>query len=147
MRNSRIAAALLVAALAGCGTTERFKEKMSGFVGQPESAVLAAYGAPTSFYQATDGTRAIRYRRGGTTVMPGLTTYQPVRVNTTGTASFSQNVLRPPVNATYSQQSTAMVPVQGAPTSINLWCEVTFMLDLKGIVQSWSADGNHCTAK
>lgn len=141
----RKAALLAVAtAITGCATSGRFTEKMDGFVGQPEAVLVGTYGPPQSSYQLTDGSRVIQYTRGQTMVMPGATTYEPVRTTTTGNITMRQGAQR--ATGTYGQTSTSYVPQQSPGTTLAFWCTVTFTISKDGVVQRWSAEGNNCVA-
>lgn len=133
------------AALAGCATQEKFSAKMNGFVGQPESAVVMAYGVPTGSYPLNDGSKVLQYSRSRNVVLPGATTYQPVTTNTYGNVNLNRGIYGS-TYGNYSQTSTTMVPQTGPATNIGLSCTVNFMISSAGVVQSWKAEGNHCVS-
>ena len=135
----------LLAITAGCATTQKFKTKMDGFIGQPEIAVVSMYGPPQGAYTLNDGSKVIQYTRGGNLVLPGATTYQPVTTRTTGNLTLNQGLKQ--TTGDYSQQSTTYIPTQAPATNIALSCTVTFTIDLSGIVQRWAASGNHCVSQ
>lgn len=135
--------AILAATLAGCATQEKFNAKMDGFVGQPESALVMAYGVPTGTYPLGDGTKVIQFSRSRNMVLPGATTYQPITSNTYGNVNVNRGVYGT-TSGNYSQTSTVMVPQTGPAINITQSCSVNFMISSAGIVQSWKAEGNHC---
>ena len=133
---------LLVAGLAGCATSAKFTEKMNGFVGKPEVAVISTYGAPDRSYGLQDGSRVIQYTKDRRVMLPGAVTTTPVRTNTTGNLTLNQGMTQ--TNGTYNQQSTTYVQQQGPGTSIRFSCTVIFTIDSSGVVKSWSSNGNDC---
>lgn len=143
---SLIAAAAAALVLAGCATHGKFVTKMDGFIGQPESVIVGMYGPPQSSYVLGDGSRVLQYTRGRQMVLPGATTYQPVRTTTTGNMTLQQGMSLQQTTGIYSATSTAWVPQQGAPTTINLSCTVNFTIGADGVVQRWASEGNHCVA-
>ena len=142
----RLIAAAAALVLAGCATTGKFTAKMNGFVGQPESVIVGMYGPPQSSYRLGDGSRVLQYTRGGQVTMPGATTYQPVRTSTTGSMTLQQGLSLQQTTGTYNATSTAWVPQQAAPTTLNLYCTVNFTIGADGLVRQWSANGNHCVS-
>lgn len=130
--------------LVGCATSQKFASKMDGFIGQPEIAVISVYGVPQGTYTLTDGTKVITYTRGSNMVLPGATTYEPVRTTTTGNLTLNQGLRQATGN--YNQQSTSYVPTQAPATNIALSCTVTFTVDTQGIVRRWASNGNHCVS-
>jgi len=134
-----------VAALAGCATQAKFQVKMDRFIGQSEALVVGTYGPPQNSYVLNDGTKVLQYTRGGTILMPGVTTSQPVTTNTTGSMTVNQGMRT--TTGTYNQTSTTYVPQQTAAVPINLSCTVNFTVDKEGIVRRWSAEGNHCVSQ
>ncbi len=135
---------LAAALLAGCATTAKFEAKMNGFVGQPEGVIVGTYGPPNAAYALADGSRVIQYTRGSQVMLPGATTYQPVTGRTTGNVTLTQGSSM--TTGTYSQQTTAMVPVQQPGTQLTMFCTVNFTIDSGGVVRSWNANGNRCVA-
>lgn len=136
---------LLAVFLAGCATAGKFNTKMNGFIGGDEAEVVSIYGPPQSVYPLTDGGRVISYTRGGSMVLPGVTTMQPVTTNTTGNITINQGLGQ--TTGMYSQQSTTYVQQQAPSTTLNLSCTVNFTVDAQGIIRAWSATGNHCVSK
>ena len=59
-----VIACLAIVTLAGCEA--QYRADMNKFVGQPETALVAALGAPTRAYQAADGSRVLTYFQGET---------------------------------------------------------------------------------
>lgn len=131
--------------LTGCATSQKFTAKMDGFIGQPEIVVVSTYGPPQGAYTLNDGSKVIQYTRGSNLVLPGAVTYQPVRTTTTGNLTLNQGLQQTTGN--YTQQSTTYVQNQAPATNIALSCTVTFTIDPSGVVQRWSASGNHCVSK
>ena len=142
MRNAGVIVA--VALLAGCATQEKFQAKMDRFVGQSEAVIVGMYGPPQSSYVRKDGSKVLQYMRGGTMVMPGVTTYQPVTTNASGNMTLNQGMRT--TMGTYNQTSTTYVQQQGPAIPINLSCTVNFTIDKGGIVRRWNAEGNHCAS-
>ncbi len=134
-----------VVVIAGCATQAKFQVKMDRFIGQPEGLVVGTYGPPQNSYVLNDGTKVIQYMRGGTILMPGVSTSQPVTTNTTGSMTINQGVRT--TTGTYNQTSTTYVQQQGPAVPINLSCTVNFTVDREGIVRRWSAEGNHCVSQ
>ncbi|HEY8010473.1 MAG TPA: hypothetical protein VIE67_05690 [Rudaea sp.] len=143
MRSIAIIVALV--AISGCATQAKFQAKMDRFVGQPEAAVVGTYGPPQNSYILNDGTKVLQYTRGGTMVIPGATTYQPVTTNTAGNVTLNQGMRT--TTGTYNQTSTTYLRQQGPAIPINLSCTVNFTVDKEGVVRRWSAEGNHCVSK
>lgn len=141
----RIGLLICAVAVTACATTEKFNAKMNGFVGQPDAVVVGMYGPPDSSYTLADGSKVIQYTRGGTGVLPGATTVEPITTNTRGTMSIDLGI-RAPVTGTYSQTSTTYVTQQGPATTVSLSCTVRFTIDPAGIVRKWAASGNNCTS-
>jgi len=137
--------ATLTVALTGCATQAMFQAKMNNFIGQSEAVVIGVYGPPQSSYVLGDGTTVIQYTRGGTMVMPGATTYQPVTTNTYGNMTLNQGLNTTTGN--YNQTSTTYVQQQGPAIPINLSCTVNFTIDKEGIVRRWNSEGNHCVSQ
>jgi hypothetical protein len=137
-----LAGALLVA---GCATSAKFVTKMDAFIGQPEVAVISAYGVPQGTYALQDGSKVLQYTRASNMVLPGATTMQPVTTNTTGNVTMNQGMRQSTGN--YTQQSTTYVPTQGPAMNIALSCTVTFTVDKEGIVRRWNSNGNHCVSQ
>lgn len=135
---------LLAAALAACATNGKFQAKMNSFIGQPEIALVGALGQPAGRYETADGAKVISFARSGQMVLPGAQTTTAVTSNTYGTVTMNQGVRQAAGN--YSQTSTTYVPQQAPATTIALSCVVNFTLDSRGIVQSWTATGNHCVS-
>lgn len=133
-----------VAMLAACATGAKFQEKMNGFIGSSESALLMAYGPPNSSQTLPDGGKIIRYVRSGQAVIPGVTTYQPVTTISSGTASAYSGVRSAYGN--YNGTSTTYVPQTGAPIVINQSCAVNFKISPLGVITEWASEGNHCVA-
>lgn len=137
--------ATLTVALTGCATQAKFQAKMNNFIDQSEAVVIGIYGPPQSSYVLGDGTKVIQYTRGGTMVMPGATTYQPVTTNTYGNMTLNQGLRTTTGN--YNQTSTTYVQQQGPAIPINLSCTVNFTIDKEGIVRRWNSEGNHCVSQ
>ena len=136
--------ALALLSLAGCATHGKFVSKMDRFVGQGESAVIGSYGAPAQSYTLTDGSRVISYTRGGTMVLPGITTYTPVTSNTSGNLVVNQGIRQS--TGIYSSQTTTMLPQQAPAMNIQMSCTVHFTITSKGIVSAWRAEGSNCVS-
>jgi len=100
----RLSGVALLAVMAGCATSQKFKTKMDGFIGQPEIAVVSMYGPPQGAYTLNDGSKVIQYTRGSNIVLPGATTYQPVTTTTTGNLTLNRGLQQTTGN--YTQQST-----------------------------------------
>jgi hypothetical protein len=131
--------------LTGCATQAKFQVKMDQFIGQSEALVVGTYGPPQSSYVLNDGTKVLQYTRGGTILMPGATTSQPVTTNTKGNVTVNQGMRT--TTGTYNQTSTTYVQQQSPGVPINLSCTVNFTVDREGIVRRWSAEGNHCVSQ
>lgn len=140
----KIAIGLTALLLAACATPAKFESKMNGFVGGPEAAVVSTYGPPQSSYVLADGSRVIQYTRGGQMVIPGATTSTPVTTNTTGTVTVNQGANQ--TIGVYSAKSTTVVEQPGPSTPVQFACTVNFTVSAAGVVQSWTAHGNHCVA-
>ena len=138
---------LLVAAalhLAGCATTAGFATMMDGYIGQPESALIARLGVPSSTYQLDAKSKMLQFDKSRTIVLPGMTTTTPVRTTTNGQVSVGQ-MGQLPATGTYTSTSTTWVPSKAPDVTIAQQCSVRFKVD-SGIVTSWTADGNACRA-
>lgn len=64
-----LVAAMSLVYLSGCATA-RVNKTLSTFLGKGENAVISAYGAPTSVYQAPSGKIMTYYMSGGQTHTP-----------------------------------------------------------------------------
>jgi hypothetical protein len=140
----RIRLLLVLLFISGCASTAKFEAKMNGFLGQPESRVVSAYGPPQSIYTLADGSRVIQYSRGGSMVLPGATTMQPVTTNTAGNLTLNQGMRQ--TTGQYNQQSTTYVPQQAPSTTVQFSCTVNFTIGPDSVVREWSANGNRCVA-
>ena len=143
MRTASIA--LTALALAGCATAAKFSARMDSLVGVPESMVVGMYGPPMSSYALSDGSKVIQYRRGGQMLLPGATTYQPVRASTTGNVTMNQGLSQ--ATGTYRQTTTTYVPQTSPSTAVDLYCTLNLIISPAGRVASWSAQGNHCVSE
>jgi hypothetical protein len=141
----KILFATAIAMLAGCATQAKFQTKMDNFIGQSETIVIGTYGPPQNSYVLNDGGKVIQYTRGGTIVMPGATTYEPVKTNTYGNMTLNQGART--TTGTYNQTSTTYVQQQAPSIPINLSCTVNFTIDKQGVVRRWSSEGNHCVSQ
>lgn len=145
MRNIyTVAAGLALVGLTGCATTGKFVDKMNGFVGQNEIAVVSRYGSPQDLYTAADGTRVLTYTRGRNMFMPGVVTQEQVRSTTQGTITTQQGLRQ--TSGTYTAQTTSSVPVQSPGIALSFYCTVRFTISASGVIQSWRAEGNDCTS-
>lgn len=133
---------VLAAALAGCATQAKFAENMNTLLGAPESAVIARFGAPQSSYSLSDGRKVISYTRSSNMQLGGNTVMQPV--TSYGSATAYSN--RGGYTTAYGT-STTYVPVQQPAHNISLVCSVQFWISLKGEVEYWHSDGNHCVSQ
>ena len=65
-------------ALGACAVTDRYDKSLGGYLGAPESALIAAWGPPASVDEMGE-TRYLSYRRNHSTYIPAATTtYQPI---------------------------------------------------------------------
>lgn len=119
-----IAAAAMVA-LTGCATQAKFKEGMDSWLGSTEGNLVSTLGPPMSVYPTGDGGKILSYSRGGNMQMPGSLN-STTRVY--GNTAYTQTNVMPGAN-------------------IQLWCNVNFTLDSRGIVQQWNSNGNHCVSR
>ena len=112
----RIILLVLAGLLAGC--TDRLAERqaeLNGFVGRPETELLARMGVPDRTYEA-DGLKYLAYTEHRVDIVPSLA--QPVG---------------PP----------AWVWVQPPPRAVTLTCDTTFTI-AAGVVRAFSLRGNAC---
>ena len=115
---------LAILAIAGCATTENFEKKVSVYVGQTETQLVAAEGIPASMYE-NEGTRYLTYTRTESGVIPGT----PPVISTTYIAG------KP-----YTRSSGGTQTI-GYTNS----CSVTFTIVNK-IVTGYQYKGNSCRA-
>ncbi len=118
-------ALLFVAALAGCATTEGYKQMLDSWLGAPEVALIRQWGPPLRSYDS-GGSRFLTYSEERNMVIPGTApTYK---------TSFIGN--------TAYTTTTGGTPA----TSVTYGCETTFEIE-DGRVVAWRAQGNDCTAR
>ena len=131
----------VVTVLQACATTEKFTNKMNGFIGASELDLIGTYGAPNYAYTLGDGSKVLTYTRGGNVQFGGHTINQ--LVTTTSTAS----VYGARVGAVSAVgTSTTYVPVQQPTHNVTVSCTVNFTLSPNGTVMRWAASGNRCVA-
>lgn len=136
---------LALVGLVGCATQQKFADRMNGFVGQPEGAIIGALGAPSSVYSYPSGGRTLTFNRSSTIQTGGGTTYQPVVTQNRGTVStYGAGGY---ANSTYSGTSTSYQAVQQPTYDIQLSCQLNVSVDDKGVIRSWQANGNHCVSQ
>ena len=140
----RLIIAAVTLQLAGCATQAGFSQLMNGYIGQPESALIARLGVPSSTHQLDSKSKMLQFDKSRTIVLPGMTTSTPVRTTTNGQVSVGQ-MGQLPATGTYTSTSTTWVPSKAPDVTIAQQCSVRFKVD-SGIVTSWSADGNACRA-
>ena len=120
-----ISAFVLVAAIAACGTTEKYEAILNTFVGGPERRLVAEWGPPDSFYEA-EGVRYLTYRKSSSTYFPGS----------------------PPTVTTEYVGRTAYTRTSGGSSGffITRECTTTFTV-AEGRVASWKHKGDDCRAQ
>lgn len=108
--------------LAACASSEAYEKKLTSWIGQSESSLIASWGPPNRAYE-TGGTKYLTWSSSGSVTLPGQ---QP---------TYHTTVIG----------STAYTSAVGgsSPTTINLHCETTFIV-AGGIIQSWRWQGNRC---
>lgn len=119
-----LAMAATLGLLAACASEARYQEILAGWTGAREAQLVAAWGAPDSFYTAGDETRYLTYRRSRTIIFPGT-------LPTTKVDPVSGLVTTTP--------GTRDVPLDYS-------CKTTFVV-VDGRVVDWRYQGNGCTAR
>lgn len=117
---------LVVIIIYGCATKEGYRNVVDAWVGQPESALISAWGLPQRTYE-TDTSKVLIYYSQRDVDVPGSTNTYQRYFDETGTA-FSE--------------SYGGVPDQTFTYS----CETSFEV-IDGVITSWSFRGNDCVAK
>jgi hypothetical protein len=131
MRKLILGVPLLAAGLAGCVTAPSLAERMSQFVGQPESVLVQQLGVPNRT-ATINGTTYLAYIRRHTEFTPGSYGYGPF-MGPYGYSPF-------------------MGPYWGGwggwggfpPQAVTYSCETTFIVVNK-LVRSFTLRGNDCT--
>jgi hypothetical protein len=125
MRATVFAALAALLVLGGCATTANYEAILATWMGSTEAQLVSAWGPPQNVYQAPDGSRILTYNSDRNVVIPGSApTYTTQRVGNT----YYTNA----VGGT-------------APVNIGLNCQ-TNMTIVRGVITSWSYQGNDCTA-
>lgn len=113
-------AAILVSA---CATTANYERTLNSWIGQSESALVAAWGPPSGVYVAPDGSRILTFNDARSLNVPGSA--PSYRITTAGNAVYA---------TPYGGRSAI---------NMDLYCQ-THMTVRNGIVASWSWEGNDC---
>ncbi len=121
MRNSMLTLALATLSLAGCAFGPNLAERMSMYVGQPESVLVAQLGVPNR-KMTVDGVTYFAYVRHHVSYSPGSFCYGP---------------------AYYSYYGPVIPCNNFPPTYRYERCTVTFALEKKR-VQSFTLRGDDC---
>jgi len=120
----QLTVAIVLALLAGCATEARYRERLSAWEGASENDLVASWGVPDGFYEATDGTRFLTYRRDRTVYLPGT----PDRVRVDPLTGRAETI--PGRSGVLHRTS----------------CETTFEI-VADVVEGWSYRGNNCVAR
>jgi glutathione peroxidase-family protein len=111
--------------VSGCATTQNYDKMLNSFVGRSVHEVLLKWGEPQKNYSLPDGTNAIEYI----------------------TSRHVDEYVNKPYIPEYSGTSYLPPDVYIATPDIYrkiLWCRTKFIVDQRGMVISWSHEGNDC---
>jgi hypothetical protein len=121
----------------GCATTEKFEERLNGYIGATEDKLVAEWGIPEKTYELKNGKKALEFLSKSTVYTGGYAYVTPQTSYQTGKIDGKD----------YSTTSTTYVVEKEPMQPRKLSCKTTFMLDANGKVESWHHDGNNCVAK
>jgi hypothetical protein len=130
--------ALLVVALAGCGT-QRIKEQQAKYeaennqlIGQSFDDLVRKLGVPSGEAKLSDGSKIVEYSSSQTRVSGGGSYPIPVSIYVPNQNGVGGRWI-------YSERERSL-PV----SSKTYFCKLDFTLSAGGVVLSWKAEGNHC---
>lgn len=116
--------ALVALLVAGCATQKGYEEILNTWINQPESDLVASWGAPDATYEA-GGDKFLTYSNSRSGYVPAV---QP---------NYQTTVIG---NTAYTNA------IGGVPGhSYMISCKTTFRVR-NGAVRSWSHEGNGCRA-
>lgn len=114
---------LLALLLAGCAN---YGDKVKVWLGQPEEALVAAWGPPDVIYTNKKGTRILGYRKNRTVVIPG-----------TSPSGYTATTIAPGM--------AVVTPVGGTdPMMFDASCMTEFGV-IDGIIEGARHKGNDCS--
>ena|SRR5581483_11195590 len=70
--------AILITTLTGCATTEGYRKKVDSWKGASDSALVEAWGAPSSTYEAQNGCKFIGYKKSSSGLCRIGKSYYPI---------------------------------------------------------------------
>lgn len=117
------AVALIALALAACATEEKYKVALDRWLDQPESALVSAWGPPTSIDTSRTGERTLSYRTAGGAPIARNDATNGASIGGLGTGPFGGT-------------ATSYTPMN---------CRTDFTI-VRGTVLSWRISGNQCNA-
>ena len=121
--------AVLFALLAGCATTEKFRNTMSQFIGQPIDEARLAFGYRYDERKLDDGRTAYTWAHSERHVSPGYR--DPVILQTQEIDGKRRLV---------SISARSYTP----PQRYTLRCDFTFITGSDGVIETWRARGDGC---
>ena len=105
--------------LTSCKTQQEHESNMSSWLGASESALVDAWGTPTSFYE-TDDKKYLTWKNSSQALVGG---YAPV--------------------VTYDYYGNAYSGGGMPPILVNSNCDITMIIK-DGVVNEWRSEGNNC---
>lgn len=133
----KLSVLLISLVLAGCATTANYETKLNTFIGVSENNLIASWGVPDKEYHLNDGKKAVEYVHKNTIRSGGYTYTVPQ------TAYHSGVIGDKPYSGTFTQYVVQTEPVQ----QYKLFCKTSFIINTKGLVESWQHEGNDCVAR
>ena len=117
--------AMLAATSTGCASQEGFEKIANSYLGSPEADLLERLGPPDQVYNADADTKYLIYSKSHSGYMPGTPpTYQT-------SCSFGY---------------CTSIPIGGSPGyAYTDSCKTSFKV-VRGMIESWRAQGNACVA-
>jgi len=128
---------LLSLGIFGCATTLKYEAKLNEWIGASEDSLIASWGVPDRQYNLNDGKKAVEYVRKDTIRTGGYTYTTPQTVYHSGTIGDK------PYSGKSIQYTVQTEPAQ----KYKLFCKTSFILNTKGMVESWHHEGNNCVSQ
>jgi hypothetical protein len=130
-------AALALASLAACETTEGYRQQMVGWQGRSSDELLLQWGPPTSKSAMSDGRELWQYRKETTTETAGYYQDQTRQVTRTVTDKDGK---------AHQETISETYPVWQPPTTSHSTCNTRFVVNKAHLVDQVTFDGAACVA-
>lgn len=131
-RYTTLALLLAVMIVAGCRTTEGYRQRLSQYIGATEAQLIDEWGVPSSTYDMDNGIKVLQYNNISHSYTSGPTY---------GFSHYSGRRYGSGIG--YS----AYVPLSPPPTVVTSTCQTLFKLDRKKRVIDTGFRGNACRAE